>query len=64
MVKLADKDILEALATIEFAAELDESDTGAKPYAQCATVFRRLAREAGYKIPDAFNWSDHMPEEE
>lgn len=58
--KPADKDILETLASLEFLAEVGAG----KADAQAVTTFRRLAREAGYEIPESFDWQEHLPEEQ
>ena len=59
-LKLADKDILESLAHLEFAAEMSAEALGERSHeAQAVTTFRRLAREAGYDVPTDFDWRDY-----
>ena len=59
--KNADKDILEPLAALEFAAEMEAGDDDADGVgAQGATTFRRILREAGYELPPSFDWQDHL----
>ena len=51
----ADNDILKALSELEFLAE----HNGDKTDQLNVTVFRRLVREAGYELPEDFNWMDY-----
>ena len=61
--KIADKDILETLACLEFAAEMNESHQGiGSSDARNVTAFRRIAREAGYDLPPDFDWQIYLPD--
>lgn len=64
-MSVADKDILETLADLEFQAEMemDCEEKGSGP-AQRVTTFRRLLREAGYDIPHNFHWQDHLRDDQ
>ncbi len=60
MAKQADKDILETLAHAIFAEEVSTGETGAP---QRATTVQRLIREAGYVLPEDFDWQDHLTDD-
>ncbi|MEP2533497.1 hypothetical protein [Shimia sp.] len=63
MPKAPDTDVLQALATLEFAAEFSVNDPDAGRAEQQALVtFRRLASEAGYEVPTDFDGQKHLRE--
>ena len=60
-MRKADKDILELLAALEFGSEMNSHDVdGTDNYLGYSTTLRRLSREAGYSIPQPFDWQHHL----
>jgi hypothetical protein len=70
MTNEADKAILDLLAALEFEADYnsdnaDDQDIDPDVVAQSArraTTLKRLIREAGYTMPEHFDWMRHFGE--
>lgn len=61
-MKTADSDTLKTLADLELDCELsggEDVNEQNRRY-RIVTVFRRMVREAGYEIPDDFDYHAHL----